>query len=99
MQLSLEATVKMPDEIRIKKLILRSWRRGTREMDLILGGFADREIRGLSDEMLDSYEKLLDEIDNDIFDWICGNSECPEEYSTLLRLIANSLNHTWKRID
>lgn len=45
---------------RRKRLLFRCWRRGTREMDLILGSFADAEIGGLSDDELSQLERLLD---------------------------------------
>ena len=54
-------------EIRLKRLRIRSWRRGTREMDLILGPFADGPLPGL-----DAYEALLEEADPDLYQWITG---------------------------
>ena len=47
-------------DARRRKLLFRSWHRGMREMDLILGAFADAEIGALTDAEIDQYERLLD---------------------------------------
>jgi antitoxin CptB len=62
-------------EVRLKRLRLRSWRRGTREMDLILGPFADDALAALDDGALDEYEALLEQPDPDLYAWICGTGE------------------------
>ena len=49
---------------------MRSWRRGTKEMDLILGPFSDSDLARLSPADLDLYEALLDENDQDLYPWI-----------------------------
>ena len=54
-------------EIRLRRLRLRSWRRGIREMDLILGGFADAALAGLDAELLDAFDMLLSENDHDLY--------------------------------
>jgi antitoxin CptB len=59
-------------ETRLKRLRMRSWRRGTREMDLILGPFADGPLAALDDAALDAYEALLGQADPDLYAWICG---------------------------
>ncbi|MGF1553578.1 MAG: succinate dehydrogenase assembly factor 2 [Paracoccaceae bacterium] len=59
-------------ETRLKRLRLRSWRRGTREMDLLLGGFADGALDRLDEGELAAYEDLLEENDNDLYAWISG---------------------------
>jgi antitoxin CptB len=63
---------------RRKKALLRSWRRGIREMDLILGGFADREIGTLTDGEIEQYEQLLDVPDIDFFSYVTGEKPIPE---------------------
>ena len=63
-----------PREIRLKRLRIRSWRRGTREMDLILGAYADGPLAGLDDAALDAYEALLEEGDQDLYAWIAGGT-------------------------
>jgi antitoxin CptB len=67
-------------EIRRKRLLFRSWRRGTRESDLLLGRFADAHLDRLDDAQLDRYETLLDCPDADIFDWVCGRAAPPPEH-------------------
>lgn len=59
-------------ETRIKRLRYRSWHRGWKETDLILGQFADENLEKMSAETLDAYEQLLDENDADIWDWLVG---------------------------
>jgi antitoxin CptB len=57
-------------ETRLKRLRMRSWRRGTKEMDLILGPFSDSELERLTEAELDLYEALLTENDQDLYPWI-----------------------------
>jgi antitoxin CptB len=61
-----------------KRLIFRSWHRGTREMDLIMGRFADAAVPEMSESDLADYAKLLEESDPDIYDWLCARAEVPE---------------------
>lgn len=58
------------DEIRLRRLTMRSWRRGMKEMDLILGHFAETELAGLSGDEAAAYEVLLSENDQDLYLWI-----------------------------
>jgi antitoxin CptB len=64
-------------EPRRAKLLFRSWHRGMREMDLILGSFADAEIATLTDAELDQYERLLDITDTEFLPWITGERAVP----------------------
>jgi len=64
-------------ERRRKRLRFRSWHRGTRELDLLLGPFADRHLAGLTDAELAEYEALLTMPDPDVYDWILGQAEPP----------------------
>lgn len=59
-------------ENRLKRLHMRSWRRGMKEMDLILGHFADDRLSALSGAELDLYERLLGENDQDLYLWVTG---------------------------
>ena len=67
-------------EIRRKRLSFRSWHRGTRESDLILGRFADSHLAGFDEAQLDRYEALLNCADADIFDWVSGRAAPPSEH-------------------
>ena len=60
-----------------RKLLFRSWHRGMREMDLILGPFAEREIGGLTDSEIEQYERLLDIPDAEFFQFVTGESPVP----------------------
>lgn len=64
------------------KALFRSWHRGTREMDLILGQFADAEIDKLNDDEMTQYEVLLDVADWDLFKWIIGEADVPPQYDS-----------------
>ena len=75
-------------ETRLKRLRLRSWRRGIREMDLILGGWSDASLAGLDDQELDLYEALLSENDHDLYGWITGRESPPERLQRLIGRIA-----------
>ena len=59
-------------EIRLKRLRIRSWRRGTREMDLLLGGYADGALDALAEGDLAEFEALLEAPDQDLYAWISG---------------------------
>ncbi len=70
----------MPDpdsDIRRKRLRFRSWHRGTREADLLLGSFADAHLADFDEAELDRYEALLECPDADLFDWIAGRAAPP----------------------
>ena len=64
---------------RRKRILFRCWHRGTREMDLILGRFADAEIGNLSDDELTQLETLLEEADPDLYAAITGDKVLPAE--------------------
>jgi antitoxin CptB len=77
-------------EVRRRRLIFRAWHRGMREVDLLLGRFADAHISDLTDEEIASFESLLDFPDRDILAWVIGEAEVPEdtESPALRRIIA-----------
>ena len=59
---------------RRKRLIFRSWHRGTREMDLIMGSFAETNVPSMTGAELDLYEELLHTPDPDVYDWFVRTS-------------------------
>jgi antitoxin CptB len=63
---------------RRRKLLFRSWHRGMRETDLILGSFADARIDALTEAELDQYEGLLDIPDTVLLPWITGEQPVPD---------------------
>lgn len=74
-------------ENEIKRLIYRSKNRGNKEMDIVLGGFAHGGINKLNNNELALYSNLLEESDNDLWDWFTGRMEVPQEYSELIKKI------------
>lgn len=74
-------------EARLKRMAMRSWRRGTKEMDLILGPFADHHLATLSEPDLVAYDRLLQENDQDLMAWVLGQSAPPEWVIPLLERI------------
>ena len=76
-----------PDETRLKRLRMRSWHRGTREMDLILGRFADAGLAGLDAARLDSFEQFLSENDHDLYRWVASAENTPQRYEEIVGLI------------
>lgn len=71
-------------DIRLRRLKMRSWRRGIKEMDLILGRFWDSQGASLDDETLDAYEALLLENDQDLYRWCSGQAAPPERFASLI---------------
>jgi antitoxin CptB len=69
---------------RRKRLLFRCWHRGTREMDLILGRFADAEIAGLSDDELAELERLIEVPDPDLYAALTGDKPLDQEYAGAL---------------
>ena len=66
---------------RRKRLLFRCWHRGTREMDLILGRFADAEISGLSLNELAQFEELMEVPDPDLYAALTGAMPPAPEYA------------------
>lgn len=64
-------------ETRRKRLIFRSWRRGFRELDLLLGAFAERRLAGFDAAELSEYEALLEVPDQLLYAWIIGREATP----------------------
>jgi antitoxin CptB len=71
-------------DTRRRQILYRSWHRGMREMDLIMGRFADAEIGELSEEDLAEFERLIEVTDRDLLGWITGEIETPQNYDTPL---------------
>jgi antitoxin CptB len=71
-------------DVRRKRLLFRCWHRGTREMDLILGRFADSEIGTLSDNELTQLERLIEVPDPDLYAALTGDKPLADEYAGAL---------------
>jgi len=90
--LALELESKMTGSIRSsgglderrRRLLFRCWHRGTREMDLVLGRFADAEIASLQDNELAQLERLIEVPDPDLYAAMTGDKPLPPEFASSL---------------
>ena len=64
--------------MRRKKLRYRAWHRGTREMDLVLGPFADAHTEAMDEAQLDRLEALMSEEDPPLLKWVMGQETPPD---------------------
>lgn len=78
-------------EHRIKRLKMRSMRRGIKEMDLILPPFAEAHLPDMDDAQLTLYEQMLNEIDHDLYQWVTGQEAPPAEYADFIASIQAGL--------
>lgn len=69
-------------DVRRRRVLFRSWHRGIREMDLVLGRFADANIDQLSDDELTVYEALMEVPDRDLLKWVTDEAPVPANYDT-----------------
>ncbi len=69
-------------DVRRRKLLFRAWRRGVREMDLIVGRFADVYIDKFDDGALDEFERLIEAPNADLYAWVVGDRKPPADYDT-----------------
>tara|TARA_R110002074_G_scaffold4603_5_gene22708 strand:- start:279 stop:572 length:294 start_codon:yes stop_codon:yes gene_type:complete len=69
-------------ENRRKKLRIRAWRRGFKEADLILGRYADQMLDTMPESDVADFDKLLDQLDADIYSWVIGSAPTPAEFDT-----------------
>ncbi len=77
-------------ETRRKRLRFRSWHRGTREMDLLLGPFAEAYLDSFSEDEIQGYDALLEMSDPDLYAWISGREAVPVgQDSALIELLRN----------
>ncbi|MGF1462427.1 MAG: succinate dehydrogenase assembly factor 2 [Maricaulaceae bacterium] len=82
-----------PQNPRLKRLRFRSWRRGFREMDLILGHFADQHLDKLGPEDLDRYEALLGAPDQDLYAWLTDRAPVPDEHDHAVMALIKSFRY------
>lgn len=75
-------------ENRVKRLKMRSMRRGIREMDLILSTYAERHLDAMDAAGLDRFDALLEENDQDLYAWVTGRVAPPETYAALMNSIS-----------
>ena len=75
---------------RRRQTLFRAWHRGTREMDLIMGRYADAHLVGMTEDELRVFEHLMEAPDTDLFKWVTGEAPVPPDYDSTLfrRLVA-----------
>lgn len=71
-------------DARRRKLKFRAWRRGFREMDLIMGSFADAHLESMSEVDLSEFERLLATPDWEVFAWLVGQKPVPANFQSAL---------------
>jgi antitoxin CptB len=69
---------------RRRRVLFRAWRRGAREMDLIMGRFVDAHLPTMNEDELAEFERLLDVPDPQALAWIIGGEHPPREFDTPL---------------
>ena len=75
-----------------KRLFIRSWRRGTKELDLILGQFSDKNLNKLKMPELNLYEQFLSNDDYLIYNWLFSKEDSPEIFKSLIKQIQEGMN-------
>lgn len=90
-------------DVRRRRVLFRAWHRGIREMDLIMGRFADAVIGALSEAELDELERLIEVPDRDLYRWITGEAETPSNYDApvfrRLKAFHSHNDGAWRPLD
>jgi len=83
----------MIEESRLRRMQFRAWHRGTKEADLLIGGFFDKYARGWTTAQADWFETLLDEEDVDIMSWAIGTAAPPAPFQGELMQAMQALDY------
>lgn len=75
-------------EHRIKRLAMRSMRRGIKEMDIILSAYATENLETMDEATIQLYDVLLDENDQDLYQWVTGQVPAPEKFRQMIAKIS-----------
>ena len=82
-------------DTRRRAIKIRAWRRGMREMDILIGGFVDARLDGLNAAEISDLERLMDVEDQKAFSWLCGTEEPEAGYDTpVFRAIKSFHSHS-----
>ena len=76
-------------ESRLKRMRMRAWRRGTKEMDLVLGPYADTQLALMSEADLLAFDALLAENDQDLMSWMLGQIAPPAAHADLIKVLSS----------
>ncbi len=79
-----------PRAQRLKRLKMQSMRRGIREMDLILTAYAEANLAGMDPAWLDRYDALLEQNDQELYQWVTGRTPAPDGFAELIRDISQT---------
>ena len=79
-------------ENRLKRMKMRSMCRGIKEMDIILSRYADTHLAGMNDAQLDLYDQMLNENDQDLYQWVSRQAEPPAYLTALIGDIADHIH-------
>ena len=71
----------MISDARLKRLHFRAWHRGTKEADLLIGGFFDTYAESWDETQLDWFERLLEIDDVSIMAWAIGTEAPPPQFA------------------
>lgn len=83
----------MIEDTRLRRLHYRAWHRGTREADLMIGGFFDVNHAAWGEEEIALYEALMDEEDHDILAWVLSVAQAPAPYAGPLMVAMQKLDY------
>ncbi len=75
-------------EARLKRMRMRSMRRGIKEMDIILSRYADDRLASMDEAELQHYDALLGENDQDLYQWVSGQTAAPARFAALIAVIS-----------
>lgn len=84
-------------DIRMKRLRMRAWHRGIKEMDLILGGWADTHLADADAATIDAFEAVLAEADHDLYQWVSGQADAPAPLAPMIERLAADMQPTLGR--
>ena len=84
-----------PHETRRRRLHFRSWHRGTKEADLLVGSFADAYLAAMNPAELDEFERVLEIEDGYLVAWVTGQAEPPRTIDG--PVFRRLLEHRYKR--
>jgi antitoxin CptB len=84
-------------DARRRKILFRSWHRGMRETDLIMGRFAEATIDRLTEQELDHLEQLLEVPDRELLAWVTSETAVPPNFDTAVFRRLREFSHRTER--
>jgi antitoxin CptB len=78
-------------DTRLRRLKMRSMRRGIKEMDIILSTYAAMRLETMTDDELSAYDALLSENDQDLYQWVSGQQAAPQDVNRMIQDIAKTI--------